>query len=149
MSQGYVDLNSTEAAIRLVNQFESDEALARRLQEGIDSSEPSSSRTVIGSSIQIRSELRPIDEDIIDLTNSDNEHEESNSTENTSSTEAGSDSNIESDEAMAWRLMQEEANGFSSSQTHTRRSERLSQNTNSPGTSGQVDNQHKAMSLKR
>jgi len=136
MSQGSVDLNSTEAAIRLVSQFESDEALARRLQEGIDSPEPSSSRTVIGSSIQIRSELPPINEGIIDLTNSDDEDEENDTRESTSSTEAGSEPNVESDEAMAWRLMQEEANGFSMSQR--RRSERLSQNSNTPGTSGQA-----------
>lgn len=56
--------------------------------------------------------------------------------ENTSSTEVGSEPNVESDEAMAWRLMQEEANGFS--MTQRQRSERLSQNSNSPGTSGQV-----------
>ena len=78
-----------------------------------------------------------LDESFIDLTNSDDEDEENSLRENTSSTEVGSEPNVESDEAMAWRLMQEEANGFSMSQR--RRSERLSQNSNSPGTSGQVD----------
>ena len=77
------------------------------------------------------------DESFIDLTNSDDEDEENSLRENTSSTEVGSEPNVESDEAMAWRLMQEEANGISMSQR--RRSERLSQNSNSPGTSGQVD----------
>ena len=85
-----------------------------------------------------------LDESIIDLTN-DEEDEETNSRENTSSTEAGSEPNIESDEAMAWRLMQEEANDFSMSQR--RRSERLSQNSNSPGTSGQVNYKSKAVIL--
>lgn len=80
--------------------------------------------------------MPPINESFIDLTNSDDEDEENSLRENTSSTEVGSEPNVESDEAMAWRLMQEEANGFSMSQR--RRSERLSQNSNSPGTSGQV-----------
>ena len=81
------------------------------------------------------------DEGIVDLTNSDEEEEEM---EASTSTEEGNEQQIESDQAMAWRLMQEEAEGLNTNSTieqstsGRRRSERLSQNSNSPGTSGQV-----------
>ena len=60
------------------------------------------------------------------------------------STDEVNEQQIESDEAIAWRLMQEEAEGLNANSTieqstsGRRRSERLSQNSNSPGTSGQV-----------
>ena len=60
------------------------------------------------------------------------------------STEEVNEQQIESDEAIAWRLMQEEAEELNRNSTTDQsmsdrwRSERLSQDSNSPGTSGQV-----------
>ncbi|CAG5091316.1 Oidioi.mRNA.OKI2018_I69.PAR.g12965.t1.cds [Oikopleura dioica] len=120
MSQSSSDnFNTTigRDAIRLVEQFERDEALARQLQNGtefdFESPGPTSSTAVIGRSVRITTDLPPINEDVIDLTGSDDEEDEDENNEsmdtshNTTAESAASRAHLQALVRDAERLIQE------------------------------------------